>query len=105
MKRTVIICVHGGVAKLFSKPDDVQVSIANNTLSIKAEIKEEGETKDEDYFIKERRLGSYMRVVSLPSGLNSDKAEATFENGVLTLNIPKAEEARAKEVKVKVKNS
>ncbi len=87
------------------KPEDVGITITGDSLSIKAEKKAEEETKEEDYFIRERRYGSRSRTISLPSGLNTDKAEASFEHGVLTLSIPKVEEAKPKEVKVKISKS
>jgi len=85
------------------KPDEVDISVTGDTLNIKAEHKEEQEVKDEDYFYRERRYGSFMRSVSIPVQVKSDKAEAVFENGVLTLTLPKAEEIKPKQIKVKAK--
>ena len=84
-------------------PDDVDITIAGDVLTIKAETKAEEENKDADYFYRERRYGASTRTVSLPADLQSDKAEASFENGVLTLSIPKAEEVKPKQIKVKAK--
>lgn len=83
------------------KPDQVEVTITGDTLMIRGEMKEEKEIKDEDYIRKERRYGSFCRSVTLPDGIKSDKADAMFENGVLTLKIPKAEEVKPKSIKVK----
>jgi HSP20 family protein len=85
------------------KPEEVDISITGDTLAIKAEHKEESESRKGEYFLRERRYGSFSRVVDIPVGIKSDKAEAAFENGVLTLTLPKAEEAKPKQIKVKAK--
>jgi len=85
------------------KPDEVDISITGDTLIIKGEHKEEQEGKQEDYFYKEHRYGTFSRSVTIPVQVKSDKAEATFENGVLTLTLPKAEEVKPKHIKVKPK--
>lgn len=85
------------------KPEQVEVTITGDTLMIRGESKEENEVKEEDYIRKERRYGSFFRSVVLPSVIKADKADATFENGVLTLKIPKAEETKPKSIKVKTK--
>jgi len=63
----------------------------------------EGKIKREDYLYQEHRYGTFSRSVTLPSGLNTDKAEADFDNGILTLTIPKSEEIKPKQIKVKAK--
>ncbi len=85
------------------KPEEVDISITGDTLTIKGEHKEEQEVKDEDYFYKERRYGAFSRSVPIPVQVKSDKAEAVFENGVLTLTLPKAEEIKPRQIKVKPK--
>jgi len=85
------------------KPEEVDISISGDTLTIKGEHKEEQEVKQEDYFYKERRYGSFSRSVTIPVQVKSDKAEAVFENGVLTLTLPKAEEIKPKQIKIKPK--
>ena len=85
------------------KPQDVSIDITGETLTIKGESKAEEEVKKEDYLYQERRYGSFSRSVVLPGGLKTDKAEATMEDGVLTLTIPKAEEVKPKAIKVKTK--
>ncbi len=72
-------------------------------MTIKEESKAEQEVKKEDYLCQERRYGTFSRSVVLPSGLKPDKAEATMEDGVPTLTIPKAEEVKPKAIKVKAK--
>jgi HSP20 family protein len=83
------------------KPEEVDISITGDVLTIKGEHKEEKEEKDKDYVLKERRYGSVSRMITLPVEVNSDKAEARFEDGVLTLNIPKSEQAKPKQIKIK----
>lgn len=81
-------------------PDDVDITITGDTLTINAEIKEET-VQDAEYLYRERRFGAVTRTISLPKSLKGDEAEASFDNGVLTLKIPKAEEAKPKQIKVK----
>lgn len=71
------------------KPEDVSIDITGETLTIKGESKAEQEIKKEDYLYQERRYSAFSRSVVLPSGLKTDKAEATMEDGILTLTIPK----------------
>jgi len=85
------------------KPEEVDITITGDTLTIKGETKAEQEIKREDYLYQEHRYGTFSRSVTLPSGLNSDKAEASFDNGILTLTIPKSEEIKPKQIKVKAK--
>jgi HSP20 family protein len=85
------------------KPEEVDISITGDTLTIKGEHKEDKEIRDEDYFYKECRFGSFSRTVTIPVKVKTDKAEAVFENGILTLTLPKAEEVKPKQIKVKVK--
>ena len=85
------------------KPEDASIDITGETLTIKGESKAEQETRKEDYLYQERRYGAFSRSVGLPSGLKPDKAEATMEDGVLTLTIPKAEEVKPKAIRVTAK--
>jgi HSP20 family protein len=85
------------------KPEEIDITITGDTLTISGATKFEEKVEREDYIRKELRYGSFSRSVNLPSGLNVEKAEATFENGLLTLTIPKAEEAKPKAIKVKAK--
>lgn len=85
------------------KPEQVDVTITGDTLTIKGETKTEEEVKKENYFRQERSYGAFSRSILLPSSLQTDKAEASFENGVLTLTIPKAEESKPKQIKIKPK--
>ncbi len=85
------------------KPEEVDISISGDTLTLKGEHKEENEAKEEDYFYRELRHGSFCRTVTIPVAVKSEKAEATFENGVLTLKMPKAEEAKRKQIKIRAR--
>ena len=85
------------------KPEALDVTITGNTLSISGESKEENETQDKDMVRKELQYGSFSRTVTLPNGLKGDKAEATFEHGMLTLKIPKADEIKPKSIQIKAK--
>ena len=84
------------------KPEDVEVTVEGNTLTLRGETKAEEETKEENLLLQERRYGSFCRSVTLPTGLDTGKAEASYENGVLTLSIPKRGETKPKSIKVKV---
>jgi len=83
------------------KPEDLEISIVGDTLTIKGETRAEEEVKEENYIRRERCYGSYSRSVVIPVPVVADKAEAEFENGVLTLTLPKAEEVKPRLIKVK----
>jgi HSP20 family protein len=83
-------------------PKDIDISLANGFLTIKGEKKHEKEEKEENYHLVERSYGSFTRSVRLPREVQSDKISASFKNGVLRVTIPKSEEAKIKEIKIKV---
>jgi len=83
-------------------PDDVEITFEDNVLTIKGEITEEEEKEEENYHIRERRSGSFGRCIRFPVEVNAEAVEATYTNGVLTLNIPKVEEVKPKRIEVKV---
>lgn len=85
------------------KADDVQISVTGDMLTVKGEIKEKSETKEKAYHIREQRWGSFERSISLPTTVESDKAKAEFEDGVLTVTLPKAEAVKPKMITVKAK--
>ena len=82
------------------RPDEVDISVTEDILTIKGETKSEEETKDESYHRRELRYGAFARSIALPTLVNHDKAEATFENGILTITLPKAEEVKPKSIKI-----
>lgn len=85
------------------KPEDIEVTITGDLLTIKGEFKSEEKTEKRNYLRQEHRYGSFCRQVGLPAGVNSDQAKATFEHGIITLALPKVAEAKAKTVKVVAK--
>jgi HSP20 family protein len=82
------------------RPEDVQITARGDTLTIRGEMKAEEEKKDEHYHLRERRFGQFQRTIVLPAPINADQAKSEFENGVLTLTLPKAEEAKPKQIKL-----
>jgi HSP20 family protein len=82
-------------------PEDVEITLSDNVLTIKGEMKEDREIKEETYHLRERRFGQFTRSVTLPMPVNADKIEAVNENGVLTLTLPKAESTKPKKIEVK----
>ncbi len=87
------------------KPENVDITIENGVLTLSGEVKEETERNDEasKYHVREIRQNSFTRRVSLPTEVETDKAKAEFENGVLTLNLPKAEVVKPKQIKISAK--
>jgi len=81
--------------------NDVKITLRENVLTIKGEKKAEKEEKDHNYHRIERSYGSFERSFSLPSNVKSDKIDAAYKDGVLTLTLPKSEEAKPKEIEVK----
>jgi HSP20 family protein len=82
--------------------DNIEVNLTDHHLTIKGEKKKEEEVKDEHYYRSERSYGSFMRTVELPKDVHADKVKASFRNGILEVRLPKTEDAKAKEIKVKV---
>lgn len=85
------------------KPEDIDISITGDTLTIKGETKSEEKVEKGNYIRQERRFGRFERALSLPGRIDVDKVEAVFENGVLHLTLPKAEEVKPKQIKVTTK--
>lgn len=83
-------------------PEDVDVSIAEGVVTVKGTFKDEMETTEEGYIRKELSRGAFSRTFTLPTTVKADAATATFADGVLTLTLPKMEQARPTHVKVKV---
>ena len=81
---------------------DIDISLSNGLLTIKGEKKEEREEKEENYHLVERSYGSFARSIRLPNEVQSDKINASYKNGVLKIVLPKSEEAKKKEIKIKV---
>jgi len=82
---------------------DINVSISENVLTIKGEKKKEEEEKDEHHHFCERCYGTFQRSFQLPTNVQGDKVEVTLDKGVLMITLPKVEEAKKKEIQIKVK--
>ncbi len=82
---------------------NIEVKVANGNLIIKGEKQEEKEEKKKDYYVRERNFGSFERRFEMPEGVDADKIEASFKNGVLTLTLPKKVEAQKPAKKIEVK--
>jgi len=85
------------------KPEQLDIKVTGNILTIKSETNGEQEIKQENYLRRECHYGALARSLTLPAGLEIDKTEASLESGILTLTIPKAEEVKPKVIKVKAK--
>jgi HSP20 family protein len=84
-------------------PKDIDISITGDTLTIKGETRVDEEVEEENYVYRERRYGSFARSLTIPVPIQADEAEADFEDGILTLTLPKAEEVKPKAIEVKAK--
>jgi HSP20 family protein len=83
--------------------EDISVSAVGDTLTIRGERKAESEVKEEDYYCCERSYGSFFRSIALPSHVNADKIEASYDNGVLEVSLPKIPEVKPKKIAVTAK--
>lgn len=86
------------------KAEDVDIKVAGDRLTIKAEKKEEKEEKEKDYYLSERRYGAFTRSFTIPEGVDADKIKAEQADGVLTLTLPKTPEVKKKTKKIAVKS-
>ena len=87
------------------KPEEVQIAVIGDTLTIKGEAKEEHEESKPNFYRQERRHGVFQRSLTLPVRVDADQADATFDNGVLSLRLPKVPEMRPKTIEVKTKDA
>ena len=85
------------------KPEEVQITLADNVLTLRGEFKQENEKKDTTYHIREQHYEQFERSVLLPTDVQSDRVKADFENGVLTISMPKAEAVKPKMITIKAK--
>jgi HSP20 family protein len=83
------------------KPEDVDITMTGQTLTLKGEFKSDQEEDRGQYLYRERRFGAFNRTLQLPVRVEGDRAEASFENGVLTLHIPKSEEVKPRQIQIK----
>ena len=82
-------------------PEDIDISISNDMVTIRGSRQKDDEVKTEDYYYQECYWGAFSRSVILPVDIEADKAEASFKNGVLTIRLPKVERVKTKKIKVK----
>ena len=82
------------------RPEDVDITIENGTVRISGKTADERKAEEGSYVVQEIRRGSFSRTVTLPNGLEADKASASFENGILRLEIPKAEQVKPRQIKI-----
>ena len=85
------------------RPDQVQINVTGDVLTIRGEVNQEEEQSQKAWHIREHHFGSFERSVALPVDVVSDKATAEFENGVLTIKLPKADEVKPKTISIKAK--
>jgi HSP20 family protein len=84
-------------------PEHIDISIQGDTLTIRGETKMDKEVEEENYFCREHYYGAFSRSLTIPVSIEADAAEAEFEDGILTLTLPKAEELKPKAIRVKSK--
>jgi HSP20 family protein len=82
------------------KPEDVEITVENGTLTITGKTAEGRSSGEGSYLVQEIRRGTFSRSATLPNGLEPDKASATFEHGILTLRIPKAEQVKPRQIRI-----
>jgi HSP20 family protein len=82
------------------RPEDIQVNVQGDRLTLRAEGQGEQERKDEHYVMRERYATSFYRTLTLPSPVNTDQADARYDQGVLTLALPKAQVEKSSQIKV-----
>ncbi|HXX65309.1 MAG TPA: Hsp20/alpha crystallin family protein [Bacteroidota bacterium] len=83
--------------------DDVKITLENSVLTVKGEKKQEKESKSSNFHRVERTYGSFQRTFTVPSGVKADSIDASYKDGILNIALPKAEEAKPKQIDVKVK--
>jgi len=83
------------------KPDDVEVTLENQTLSIRGQITDEGESEQGEYLYRERRIGRFGRQITFPTRVEAESAEASFEKGSLRLRVDKAAETKPRRIELK----
>ncbi len=85
------------------KAEEVQINVTGELLTLKGEARQEEERQERSWHIREQRFGSFERSIVLPTDVKSDKAEAVFENGILTITLPKADEVKPRTINIKAK--
>jgi HSP20 family protein len=83
------------------KPEELDISVQNNTLTIRGETKHEGEREGERWHVRERHFGQFQRTITLPNNVDANQVGAIYEDGVLKLTLPKSEEAKPRKISVR----
>lgn len=94
------IVVESAVAGV--KPEDIDINVTNDSVTIKGSRRREKEVKDDDYFYQECYWGRFARSVVLPQEVDPENAEVTFKNGILTVRMPKLNRKKSKKLKIKI---
>lgn len=85
------------------KADDIRISVTADTVTLQGEISQESDIEGAQYHLRERRYGGFTRTLPLPAPVVADKGDARFEDGILTLTLPKADEVKPRQISVKAK--
>jgi HSP20 family protein len=86
-------------------PDDIEIEVEDNVLTIKGERKFEEKVDEERYYRVERRFGSFQRSLALPQGVRADDIEASYDDGILTVSVPKAEQEKPRRIEVQARKT
>jgi HSP20 family protein len=86
------------------KAEDIQITATDESISLRGEFQKEEESKEGGFVRRERRAGQFFRTIPMPAAIKPDQVKASFKNGLLEIDAPKAEEARSKEIKVNVES-
>ncbi|MBL7141615.1 Hsp20/alpha crystallin family protein [Patescibacteria group bacterium] len=97
------IVVEAAIADI--NPEKIDISVENNTLILKGKSEKKSEVEEKNYYRHEVKSGSFYRAMTLPCKVKREEAEASYKQGVLKIEIPKAEKVKAKKLKIKVKKS
>ena len=82
------------------RPEDVEITMVGQTLSLRGEFKADESVEQGRYLLQERRYGTFHRQIELPVRVNADSAQASFDNGLLTLRVPKADEVKPRQIQI-----
>jgi HSP20 family protein len=85
------------------KPEEIRIQVSDDTLTVSGEHEETKEEKEENFIRRERRYGSFSRSIALPAGVEADKIDATYKDGVLEVTIPTPEATKAAPIEIKPK--
>jgi HSP20 family protein len=84
------------------KPNDVQVTITGQTINLRGSIRQEQDVSEDEYLYQERRFGAFNRSIQLPIRVQGEQARASFEDGILTISVPKSEEVKPRQIQIEI---